>query len=281
VASPNEKAMNKAQILKSIAVIVSVLITYNFWTFLNYFSIVSVSVVENEYLDSFLFGLIQTAPVWVTSLLLFRKDAIRISGLTAPLLKGFGIAALSCIPLFLIFLFFFDFNESLNGHTIFNMALLAGIFEELVYRAFFFGALYGLLRWKFWPAVLVNAAIFSFGHLYQGYDFLSSLMTVLITGIGAVWFGWIYIRWNYNLWVPVFLHTLMNLSWHIFVVGDGTAAGGIASYVARALVIVVSVWLTLRYTSKMKPLTGPNQENVESPSVSSESRHPVSQVVTE
>lgn len=246
--------MNKSQILKSIAVIASVLITYNFWTVLDYFSIYSLEFVENKYLNSFLTHLIWAAPVLLTSLILFGKDAIRISGLSAPVLKGFSVAALSCVPLFLTFGLFFDFTKSLDGHYIFNNSLLAGIFEELVYRSLFFGALYGLLNWKFWPAVLANAAIFSFGHLYQAHDLLSSVLTVLITGIGAVWFGWIYIRWNYNLWVPVFLHTLMNMSWAIFEVGDGTAAGGIISYVARVLVIVVSVIITLRYTQKMRPL---------------------------
>lgn len=246
--------MNKSQILKSTVVIVSVLITYNFWKILDYFSIDFIQLAGNKYLNSLLIHLLWTAPVWLTSLVLFGKEAFRISGLPAPVLKGFSIAALSCIPLYLIFIFFFDLTVSLDGHYIFNNSLLAGVFEELVYRALFFGALYGLLNWKFWPAVLVNAAIFSFGHLYQAHDLLSSVFTLLITGIGAVWFGWVYIRWNYNLWVPVFLHTLMNMSWAIFEVGSGTAAGGIVSYVARVLVIVVSVIITLRYTEKMRPL---------------------------
>lgn len=263
--------MKKADVFKSIAVIVSVLISYNFWTILDYLAIDSINIVENDYLNSLLIHLIWSSPVWLTALFLFGKDGVRISGLTAPLLKGFGIATISCIPLYILFVFFFEFNDQIRGPYIFRNSLLAGVFEELVYRSLFFGALYGLLKWKFWPAVLANAAIFSFGHLYQAHDLMSSVLTVLITGIGAVWFGWIYIRWNYNIWLPVFLHTLINLSWHIFLVGDGTAAGGVASYAGRVLVIVVSVGLTLKYTSPMKPLVpreAPrHQETQQMPSV--------------
>ncbi|MDN3203348.1 CPBP family intramembrane glutamic endopeptidase [Algoriphagus sediminis] len=248
--------MSTNQILKSLAVFASVLLSYNFWNIVSYFSLDSVQIVTNPYLDSFLFNCLWAAPVVITSFLLFGKEALEISGIMRSPLKGLFIGLTCCVPLFIIFAFAFPMNENFNPFYVFQNSLLSGFFEELIFRTFFFGALYGLLRWRFWPAVLLNAAIFSYGHLYQAHDFLSSFLTIFVTSIGAIWFAWLYIRWNYSIWVPMVLHTLMNLSWHLFSVADGTAGGGVISYVARASVIAVSIYLTLKYTPPMKPITG-------------------------
>ncbi len=246
--------MNTNQILKSLAVTGSVIIVYNFWNIMGLFSIDSFDVLENQYLDSLLFNIVQSSPVVLTAIALFGKDAFKISGVMGSPLKGFFIGLTCCIPLFIIFSFTYSLNENFDLYRAYRMALLSGFFEELIFRTFFFGALFGLLKWKFWPAVLLNAAIFSYGHLYQANDFLSSFLTIVVTGIGAIWFAWLYIRWNYSIWLPATLHILMNFSWHLFEVADGTAGGGIISYVGRASVILISIIITLKYTSKMKPL---------------------------
>ncbi len=255
--------MNTNQILKSLAITGSVILVYNFWNIMGLFSIDSISVVENRYLDSFLFNIIQSSPVVLTAIALFGKDALKISGVMGSPLKGFFIGLTCCIPLFIIFSFTYPLNENFDIYRAYKMALLSGFFEELIFRTFFFGALFGILRWKFWPAVLLNAAIFSYGHLYQANDFVSSFLTIFVTSIGAIWFAWLYIRWNYSIWVPMVLHTLMNFSWHVFDVADGTAGGGIISYIGRASVILISIIITLKYTSKMKPLNEPEEHKEE------------------
>jgi len=64
-------------------------------------------------------------------------------------------------------------------------------------------------------------------------------------------FAWLYVEWNYNLWVPIFLHMLMNLSWGLFSVSDN-AFGGIYSNVFRIATIVLAITLTLFYKKKKR-----------------------------
>ena len=124
----------------------------------------------------------------------------------------------------------------------------------MAYRALVVGVLFKLCHWKFLPAVLLNALVFGMGHLYQASDLLGAFFTFAITFIGAVWFGWLYVKWGYNLYIPVFLHLLMNLSWIVFEVSPG-AAGNTLANVARLLTIIVSVVITLYYTGQAKTLS--------------------------
>ena len=38
--------------------------------------------------------------------------------------------------------------------------------------------------------------------------------------------AWFYERWGFNLWVPFFLHCLMNLAWNVFAVGESADRRG-------------------------------------------------------
>lgn len=67
--------------------------------------------------------------------------------------------------------------------------------------------------------------------------------------MGAVLFAWLYIEWDENLWVPIFLHALMNLSWHLFEM-DETALGGILPNVFRGLTIALAIIFTIVYKKR-------------------------------
>jgi hypothetical protein len=51
-------------------------------------------------------------------------------------------------------------------------------------------------------------------------------------------------RWE-NLWVPIFIHALMNGWWQIFEVDD-TALGGYLANIARLIVIAISILITIK-----------------------------------
>ena len=75
---------------------------------------------------------------------------------------------------------------------------------------------------------------------------ISSLAAFGVTFIGAVYFSWMYVAWNFNLWVPIGLHILMNLAWFIFTMeGTENAAGGLISNIARVISILLAVGLTI------------------------------------
>ena len=72
-----------------------------------------------------------------------------------------------------------------------------------------------------------------------------------VTFIGGLFFSWIYVKWDFNLWCPVGLHFFMNLSWLLFMVeGNSVAAGGVVSNVFRILSVVVAIVLTNVYLRK-------------------------------
>lgn len=83
-------------------------------------------------------------------------------------------------------------------------------------------------------------------NLYQGHDVLSSLAAFGVTFIGALYFSWMYVEWNFNIWVPVGLHMLMNGAWHVFTMeGTEVAAGGLISNIVRVVSIALAVGLTV------------------------------------
>lgn len=121
----------------------------------------------------------------------------------------------------------------------------AGFFEEILFRAFLTGILFRKLGWGFIPAAVVGAVVFGTGHLYQGNNLYQSMGVFIVTAMGAAWFAWLYIEWNFNLWLPVFLHIFMNLSWMLFEV-SANALGGWYANIFRAITIALSVIITLR-----------------------------------
>jgi hypothetical protein len=64
-----------------------------------------------------------------------------------------------------------------------------------------------------------------------------------------VWFAWLFIEWNDNLWLPVGMHFLMNFYWDLFNVSD-TAIGGFMLNLPRVLTIALSVIFTIRMIKK-------------------------------
>jgi hypothetical protein len=102
----------------------------------------------------------------------------------------------------------------------------------------------------FWAALL-PAVLFGLFHIYQGNDFLSSVAAFGVTMLGSFFFSWMYVAWNYNLWVPISLHFFMNLAWGLFVVeGTGNAAGGLISNILRAVCIVFAIVFTIFYVKR-------------------------------
>lgn len=128
-------------------------------------------------------------------------------------------------------------------------AILPGIAEELLFRAFLFGFLFRFAGWGFLPAALLSALVFGFEHLYQAGDLGEALGIAALTGLGGLWWSWLLVEWRWNLWVPIAFHVLLNAYWTAFDVADN-ALGGVATIVLRlaciALSIGVTVWLARR-----------------------------------
>src|SRR5690606_32665538 len=145
----------------------------------------------------------------------------------------------------------FDISTELSVNTILIGVIAAGFFEELFFRGFLFGQLFRNTTLGFLPSVLFGALFFGSLHLYQSTDVMELTGIFLITFLGGILFAWVYAEWNYSLWVPIFLHMLMNFAWELFSVSSN-ALGDVYANVFRVLTIALIIILTILYKKGKK-----------------------------
>jgi uncharacterized protein len=170
-------------------------------------------------------------------------------GLSINFLRGLQFAILFSLPMFLGGLLFYKFNTQISLPNLVAGTIFAGLFEELYFRGFLFGQIFRNTKLGFVPSILLGALIFATAHLYQSQDISTMTGIFLTTFSGAIFFAWLFVEWDYNLWVPIFLHTLMNLSWILFNIGDN-AFGNTSSNLIRGLTIATTIILTILYKRK-------------------------------
>ncbi len=194
--------------------------------------------------------LIVGIPIFAGTLLISKKNEFfKNLGLDKSFLKALIFAVVCTLPMFLGFALFFDLNTEIKLDRLLIAILAAAFFEELYFRGFLFGQLYKHTSLGFIASVLLGALLFGLIHLYQSNDLIELIGIFLITFLGAILFAWVYVEWNYNLWVPIMLHLLMNLAWEMFNVSDN-ALGGIYSNVFRTVTIALIIAITILYKKR-------------------------------
>lgn len=192
--------------------------------------------------------LLALAALIVLSIIVRPKEQGSFLGLDSNIIKGFLVAIISVLPLYVVFPLIGTINPDLTFPLLVRKSLLPGFIEELLCRAFMFGLFFRYAKIGFFWATLLPAILFGLAHTYQGHDMVTSLAAFGITFIGAVYFSWMYAAWNFNLWVPIGLHILMNAAWVIFnVTGTEVAAGGLISNIVRVVSIALAIVITICY----------------------------------
>ncbi len=180
-----------------------------------------------------------------------KSDILNSLGLNGNILKGLGFAALCCAPMLIGMPIIGSFNSNLTFDWFLRMVVIAAVFEEIVYRGFMFGQLFRYGKIGFIWAIILPAIFFGIGHLYQGDTLVESLMAFGVTALGALYFSWVYVECNYNLWVSIGLHIFMNFSWIVFPVeGNETSVGVLVPNILRVASIALSVILIIIYKKK-------------------------------
>ncbi|WP_367914828.1 lysostaphin resistance A-like protein [Leadbetterella sp. DM7] len=191
-------------------------------------------------------------PVFAGTWLINRGEGIFKSlGLSSGILTAAGVSLLFVLPMFIGGFLFFRLDTQPDVQNLIAGTLVAGFMEELYFRGFLFGQLFQKTRLGFITSVLLGAVIFASGHLYQSRDTGELIGIFMVTFSGAVFFAWLYVEWNYNLWVPILTHTLMNLAWSLFEV-DSSALGDIKANIFRGLTILTAIVFTILYKKKQK-----------------------------
>lgn len=239
--------MNRKTIINSTVVILTFIIAFYGKQILSEYYTITISSDYLKIFYSYLWWILPTA--LIAGVLYGFKNIFNNIGIQ----KGFKIGLLFSIitvsPMFISSAIIGQIDENLILLRLINQTLFAGFMEEYLFRGFLFGILFRKLGWGFIPASILGALIFGFGHIYQGSTFLETTGVFLITSIGAIWFAWLYIEWNNNLWVPIFLHILMNLSWGLFEVSNN-ALGGFYTNLFRIITITLTILITIKYNKK-------------------------------
>lgn len=206
--------------------------------------------VENQYLALLYYYAWWMIPTLIVALIYYGPQKFFSSiGLSNDFYKALKFSFLCTLPMLLSSAFMgkmsFDGDFAQNAFSLLHTTLFAGFFEEYLFRAFLFGLLFYKMKWGFVTAALLGAIIFGMGHVYQGENVGQIALIFGITAMGAAWFAWLMVEWNNNLWVPIFMHVLMNLSWALFDISEN-AMGGLFSNVFRAVTIALTIIITIR-----------------------------------
>ena len=187
-----------------------------------------------------------------TALLLLHKPntILYTLGLTHGFGRGLLFGVRSTAPMLIGYAVTGSFNEETSPDHMFTFIVVAGFFEELIFRGFVFGELFRTAHWGFLPAAMLTALAFGSLHLYQGHDPASSLAAFAITAAGSIFFSWIYVESGNNLWSAIWLHTLMNAPWILFDVSESGAVGGLWANGLRLCTLLIAIALVVIYKKR-------------------------------
>lgn len=190
-----------------------------------------------------------------------KRQLLEPLGLKGNIFQGFAFSFIFTLPMFIGYGVLAGFEVGIDAKTFWYGCVFAAFFEEFYYRGFFFGLLFKNTRLGFIPALILSALIFASLHLYQSDD-LSTLVGIFVTTfLGAGLFAWLYVEWNYNLWLPIGLHFFMNLSWSLFEVSDN-AFGDLSANLIRGMTILFAILGTIIYKKKHKTPLAVNRETL-------------------
>ncbi len=206
----------------------------------------------NEFINQFgishiLTYLISGIPLFLGAIFIHKlRGFIGSFGLNRSISEGAIFSLICTLPMLVGYAAVFNFNQTITVNKVLISAIAAGFFEELFFRGFLFGQIYRYTKIGFFPSVVIGALLFASMHLYQSDELLTLIGIFLTTFSGAILFAWIYVEWNYNIWVPVFLHLFMNLFWMLFSAGEN-ALGGIYANIFRIMTIALVIIITVIY----------------------------------
>ncbi|MBL9000290.1 MAG: CPBP family intramembrane metalloprotease [Phycisphaerae bacterium] len=127
----------------------------------------------------------------------------------------------------------------------------APIAEEFLFRGLLIGVCAVAVGWRgrwFWCNAFAAACLFASIHIsWSEPNLARTWPTLLVTGMGGLWYAWLLARWG-SLWMPMVMHAGMNLGWMLAAAGGGAGGGGWIENVLRAATIALATAWTFRST---------------------------------
>jgi hypothetical protein len=176
-------------------------------------------------------------------------DLLHVAGLTGAIQRPLLWFLLVFTPVTLVSLLLSNPLPSISLEDIVWLAIGSPLIEEVFYRGLAIGLLVSVCGWRWWIACVWPAVFFALAHLWQGAEMISVAGVTAITLLGGLFFGWLFVKWKFNLWPAILAHIGMNLIWSVFALGDD-ATGGLAGNIVRAITVLLAIAGTLWMTSK-------------------------------
>ncbi len=179
------------------------------------------------------------------------KRMLEMLGLNKGIAMAFLLALLAALPHLLGMQYLHGFNKSVSFSDIWIEGIHPGYHEEIIYRGFVIGI---LVRYAKWPAIIpliLSSLLFALGHLYQAHN-ISESVVVFCTAFGAgTGFYFFYKYSNWNLWFPLFLHSLMDTATTISN-WQGTITMSLQDNIFRGITILLVIYISYRISKKEK-----------------------------
>lgn len=200
------------------------------------------SDTRNILIQSLIF-LISIITAWALSSFSVSKTA-SILGVNKPFFQTVFWALLCATPMLIGGIISLGFNYTITVKDILITSVWAGIFEELVFRAFIVGLLVRLAGWHIVLATLISSLIFGWGHIYQADNAVDAITIFLFTSGAGIGFVVFYRLWKWNIWFPMFMHIFMNLAFVITNMGTNVLLNNTGN-AYRIITIVFAIILTI------------------------------------
>lgn len=174
--------------------------------------------------------------------------AFREMGLVADVGVGAAFGFVAAVPMLLPSVFLGKLSENISWTSVLFGAAIWPMAEEMLYRGYAFRQLHRRAGWNLWVAAVVTGLAFGAVHLgnasVKRLDVSSQIGTVALISAGGIFYSWIFVRWNDNLWAPWALHGFMNLWWSVFDLADNPLGGWLAN-IMRAGTITAAIVITI------------------------------------
>lgn len=211
-----------------------------------FFSILN-DLIDNRSISYMLAYLLIGIPLYGAVLILHPPGFFFSSlGFHREIFKALLFTFICSIPMLSGFVLIYSFNQGVTLNRIVITVIAAAFFEELYFRGFLFGQIFRFTGLGFVPAIILPSIIFALLHIYQSQNPVTMVGIFLVTLTGSAFFAWLYIEWDNNLWVPIFLHFFMNLFWLLFY-GGSNALGSSYANIFRIITIALVIFGTLYY----------------------------------
>ncbi len=166
-------------------------------------------------------------------------------GLDKKIGKPFLYALIATLPSFIGYAIINGYNPETSFKLIAWYSLWPGFNEELVFRAFIVGILVRYSNWNFVIVAILSGLLFASGHLYQASSIMEGVQIFLFTSGAGIGFSVFYKYWDWNIWFPIFMHTLMNFAYVLFAWHGNALMSGtenIFRFTTIGIGIVLTVW---------------------------------------